>query len=114
MPRVDDDPYGSKHGAFYEGRCIIINDLCVAYNYLYCVVFGIQCDLFSKDGINFILYLTPLNLLLEYTRSVLLDVGEGQINDNVVFMVTVVTIKPVTGLTATQICTLTHLMNVSC
>jgi hypothetical protein len=74
MPRVDDDTYGSKHGTFYEGRCIIINDLCFAYNILYCVVFGTQCDVFSKDGINFILYLTPLNLLLENTRAVRLDV----------------------------------------
>jgi hypothetical protein len=52
----------------------IIHDCCVDYNFLYCVVFGAQCDAFSKDCVNFTLHLIPLNLLLENTGSVLLDV----------------------------------------
>jgi len=52
----------------------IVNGCCVDYNFLYCVVLGTQCDVFSKDGVNFTLHLIPLNLLLENTGSVLLDV----------------------------------------
>lgn len=52
----------------------IINNCCVDYNFLYCVVFGTQCDVFSKDGVRFTLHVIPLNLLLENTGSVLLDV----------------------------------------
>jgi len=51
-----------------------INDCCVDYIFLYCVVFGTQCDVLSKDCVNFTLHLISLNLLLENTGPVLLDV----------------------------------------
>jgi len=107
----------------------IVNGCCVDYNFLYCVVLGTQCDVFSKDGVNFTLHLIPLNLLLENTGSVLLDVMGKEMtalslldfsmlriipptcrrSEDIIM----VTVRPVTGRTATQICTLTHLMNIS-